>query len=161
MRDPWSQTHPLFLGKEFWVSRLVKMRSQPRLLTQFQRKDLARPGVEVLELNLQSHDGTPITALLARSKFHRLGRAVHLRLCGGLETCAIDWKAVDEGIGDLVFPFPEGRCLEERVLDVLRMAQVAADLEAIEAREVELYHGSRTPPDEFVIAELVLQQGWE
>lgn len=161
MRGPWSQARPIFLGKEFWLARLEKMRSQPRLLTQLQRKDLARPGVEVLELNLKSHDGTPITALFARSKFHRLGHAVHLRLCGGLETCAIDWKAVNKGIGDLVFPFPAGRCLEERVLDVLRMAQVAADLEAIEIQEVELYPGSRTPPDEFVIADWVLQEGWE
>ena len=160
MQGPWRQSHPLFLGEDFWLPRLAQMRSRPRQLTQLQRIDLARPGIEVLELSLQSHDGTPIKALLTRSTFHRVGRAVHLRTCCGLDTCAIDWKAVDKGIGDLVFPFPADRGLEARVLDVLRMAQVAADLESIQVSEVELHHGVQAAPDEFVIAELVLQQRW-
>jgi hypothetical protein len=136
------------------------MRQQPRQLTQLQRNDLARPGIEVIELSLNSHDGTPIKALLARSTFHRVGRAMHLRTCCGLETCAIDWKAVEQGIGDLVFPFPSERNLEGKVLDVLRMAHVAADLESIEAQDVELHHGARAAPDEFLIADLVLKQRW-
>ena len=160
MQVPWRQSHPLFLGRDYWVSRLAKMRSEPRHLTQLQRRDLARPGAEVLELNLKSHDGAPIQALLARSTFHRIGRAVHLRTCCGLDTCAIDWKAVEEGTCDLVFPFPSDRPLEARVLDVLRMVQVAADLESVRAGEVQLFHGARTAPDEYLIAELVLEQGW-
>ncbi len=161
MQGPPNHSTPLFLGKDYWLPRLAHLRGSPRQLTQLQRKDLARPGIEVLELTLLSHDGAPLQALLARSTFHRAGRAVHLRTCCGLDTCAIDWRAVERGISDLVFAFPAEHNLEARVLDVLRLTQVAAELESIPMSKVSLHCGTRSAPDEFRIANLVLQQSWD
>ena len=97
---------------------------------------------------------------MARSSFHRTGHAVQIRLCGELETCAIDWKAVERGACDVVFPHPPDRRLADRVLDVLRLAAAISSVESVNGDAVRFWSGCQAPPDEFVIADLVRDRGW-
>ena len=114
----------------------------------------------MLELRLNAHDGVQIRALLARSVFNRVGCPVQLRTCVDMETCAIDWGAVERGSCDIVFPHPPDRRLEDRVLDVLRWMRAAAQLDAVDGGKIELYSGCQPRPDEFAIADLVRERGW-
>ena len=149
----------LLLDPGYWRPRLHRLDS-PAQLVRIPREDLGRPGIEVLELRLKAHDGVSLRALLARSAFHREGANVHLRTCCDFDTCALDFDAVERGTSDVVFPPPEGRRLEDRVLDVLRIAQTLCALEGVDPGDLELYSGRTAPPDEFRIAELVRSQGW-
>lgn len=160
MAAPEEPTRHLLLDPDYWRPRLEALRDRPPKVVRIPRDDLARPGVEVVELRLKAHDGAPLRALLARSAFHRAGGEVHLRTCCDFETCALDFRAVERGTSDVVFPFPPGHRLEDRVLDVLRVARTISTVESIEAEAVRLYSGHRTPPDEFRIAELVRDSGW-
>ena len=144
---------------DFWRSRLEALRRVPRHLTQIPRADLSRPGIDVVELRLKAHDRTPLSGLAARSTFHRRGCPIHLRICEALTNCAIDYFAVESGWCDVVFPFPEEHRLEDRVVDVLRLADAAGSLQDLPAQRVELYSGHRPPPQEFVIADLLRERG--
>ena len=148
------------LDHDYWAPRLRRLDDEPRNLVQIPRTDLSRPGIEVTELRLRAHDGAPLRALLARSAFQQSGAQVHLRLCEDLDTCALDWRAVEQGTSDLVFHYPPERRLEDRVLDVLRLTEAACSLEAVDCSDVRFYSGCQSPPDEFVIAELVRDKGW-
>jgi len=150
----------LLLDPEFWRPRLQRLSQEPRQLVQVPRPDLERPGIEVLELRLKAHDGADLRGLLARSAYHRTGDQVRLRLCGDLETSALDWRAVEEGATDLVFRYPAARRLQDRVLDVVRLTQAACSLESIDCSRIEFHAGHRPTPDEFVIADLFRSQGW-
>jgi len=150
----------LLLDPEFWRPRLQQLADEPRRLVQIPRPDLARPGIEVLELRLKAHDGADLRGLLARSAYQRKGDQVHLRLCGDLETSALDWRAVAGGTTDLVFRYPPERRLQDRVLDVVRLTEAACSLESIDCSRIEFHVGHQATPDEFVIAELFRRQGW-
>lgn len=143
----------------FWRPRLEALHNEPRHLAQIPRPELARPGIDVVELRLKAHDREPLKGLMARSTFHRRGCSIHLRTCEALVNCALDFGAVESGWCDVVFPFPEGRRLEDRVVDVLRVAQAACSLQDVELACVELYSGHRPPPQEFVIADLLRTRG--
>ena len=148
------------LDPDFWATRLKQLEGEPRNLVQIPRTDLSRPGTEVTELRLRAHDGETLHAILARSAFTAEGAPVHLRLCGDLETCAVDWHAVEQGTSDLVFHHPPNRRLEDRVLDVLRLTEAACSLGSIECASVQYFAGCQPLPDEFVIADLVREKGW-
>jgi hypothetical protein len=150
----------LLLDPDFWKPRLQRLTDEPQSLVRVPRTDLSRPGIEVIELRIKSHDGATIRALMAHSAFHRNGGAVHLRTCYDLETCALDWGAVEQGTSDVVFPYPPDRKLEDRVLDVLRLTAIVASMESVDSREVRFHSGCQAPPDEFVIADLVRDMGW-
>lgn len=150
----------LLLDPGFWRPRLQRLAEEPRQLVQIPRPDLARPGIEVLEVRLKAHDGADLKGLLARSAYQRTGDQVHLRLCGNLETSALDWRAVRAGTTDLVFHYPPERRLQDRVLDVVRLADAACALESVDCSRVEFHVGHQLTPDEFVIAELFRRQGW-
>ncbi len=150
----------LLLDPKYWIPRLRLLESEPCRLIQVRREDLRRPGTEVVELRWKAHDGIRMTALLARSSFHRADQPVQIRLCGDLETCAIDWKAVETGSCDVVFPPPPNRRLVDRVLDVLRLASTVSQVDSVAAETVLFWSGCQTPPDEFVIADMVRECGW-
>ncbi|MEO6710730.1 MAG: hypothetical protein ABIP42_14205 [Planctomycetota bacterium] len=68
--------------------------------------------------------------------------------------------AVTEGCLDFVWQIPAGRRLEDRVLDVLRVWQVAVHYSGLSAEDVRLVAaipGQET--DEFMIASRLLDQG--
>jgi hypothetical protein len=150
----------LLLDPGFWGPRLEQLAEEPRQLVQIPRPDLARPGIEVLELRLRAHDGATLSGLLARSAYHRTGGEVNLRLCGDLETSALDWRAVEAGATDLVFHHPPERHLQDRVLDVVRVTEAACALGSVDGSRIRFLAGNHPMPDEFVLAELFRRQGW-
>lgn len=150
----------MLLDPVYWRPRLERLDDEPHQLVQIPRSELSRPGIEVIELRLRSHDGLPLRALMARSEYHRAGGQVQLRNCADLATCAIDWGAVERGTCDLVFCYPAEHRLENRVLDVLRVIKAASSLEGVDEAQVALYSGCQAPPDEFTIADLVRSHCW-
>ena len=150
----------LLLDPEFWRPRLSKMNEVPRRLLIFPRPDLARPGIEVIELRLRAHDCERLVCILGRPSFCATGEAVQVRICDRVEGPELDWHAIEEGSTDLVFACPDGRRLEDRVLDVLRVAMAAASVESTDWREVGLLPRRDTPKDEQVLADMIRSKGW-
>ena len=126
----------------------------------FPRPDLSRPGVEVVELRVTAHDGARLIGILGRPSFCAQGDVVHVRVTDALTSPELDWHAIEEGESDLVFSFPPERSLEDRVLDVLRVAQSAASLESTSWKEVHLIPRRDAPKDEQVLADLLRSKGW-
>lgn len=160
MAIPEDPLRQLLLDPDYWRPRLDRLQTSPATVLRVERPDLARPGIEVIELRLPAHDGTTLRALLAHSSVHRSGAAVHLRTCRDFDTCALDFDAVSRGASDVVFPAPPGRRLEDRVLDLLRLSRAISRVESIPEDSVELYCGCQSPPDEFRVADLLRSQGW-
>lgn len=160
MAAPQEGFRSLLIDPTFWGPRLRRLSEEPRHLVQIPRDDLARPGFLVLELRLRGYDGAPLQGLLSRWAFQADASQVQLRTTADLQSAAVDWRAVEEGATDLVFAFPPRRKLEDRVLDVLRVAEAASSLTSVDPRGVSLYRDCRPPGDEFVIADLVRERAW-
>jgi hypothetical protein len=87
---------------------------------------------------------------------------IRLRLVPANAQPDIDRNAVASGVIEYALQFPAGRRLEDRVLDVVRICQLAAAKNGVEAREVELYSPPGEPnPDEFLIASELLSAAVE
>jgi hypothetical protein len=147
------------LDPAFWRPRLATLSDNPKQITVQVRAELAQPGTDVFELELRAHDGIALHAFLARSAFHSQAAGAHIRPCSDLTTCAIDWRSVDEGMTDVVFPRIVERRMEDRVLDVLRLVDAVAVVEKLPESSVHLHAGLGPPPDEFILAELVRSMG--
>jgi hypothetical protein len=156
--DPALRQH--LLDPAYWQPRLERLAEVPRKLVILPRPDLSRPGVEVLELRLQAHDRTAVRAILGRSAFARAGEHVRVRPAGQRDPEQLDWAALEQGRTDVSLCFPPGRRLEDRVLDVLRVAQAACSLESIASSRVWLGWGQRSDEDEFVLAGMIRDRGW-
>lgn len=93
--------------------------------------------------------------MLARSAFAVEGVESILRLAPEEEGEDPDWGVVDGGRADLAFllqPDFHSRRLEDRVLDVLRLACGATTLEGIEEEQIHLPQAPERPPaDELLI----------
>jgi hypothetical protein len=78
---------------------------------------------------------------------------VRLRLVPADRPPEIDLPAVRAGVVEYALQFPAGRKLEDRVLDVLRVCELAASKENVRPHEVFLFTQDEGPePDEFLIA---------
>ena len=143
----------------FWRPRLERLEREPRKLAVFPRPDLSRPGIDVIELRLCAHDGVKLTALLARSAFAETGVVIRLRACADPEGPGLDFSAVEEGGTDLVFQYPPGRRLEDRVLDVLRIVAAACSVESMDCSKVSFQPSGSGVQDEFVIVQYLREMG--
>jgi len=150
----------LLMDPEFWRPRLERLDREPRQLAIFPRPDLGRAGIHVEELRLRAHDGARIGALLARSAFASTGLEVHLRACPEPGDSTLDFSTVESGGTDLVFTYPPGRRLEDRVLDLLRVVSAACSLENIDCSRVSFHPSDCCVQDEFAIVEFLRQGGW-
>lgn len=154
----------LLLDPDYWRPRLERLEARPRHLAIFPRPDLERPGIEVLELRLQAHDGERLSALLARSAFAQSGGTIRVRPAAtglGLRAEEPDWLAVEAGESDLVLQYPADRRLEDRVLDVLRVVEAACSIESVGGDRVAFTGEAPEPslPDEFAIARRLHSSG--
>ncbi|MFN0006521.1 MAG: hypothetical protein ACKVXR_01335 [Planctomycetota bacterium] len=117
------------------------------------RPDLSSPPVKVEEFRVKAHDGLRLTGLRGRRSLELAGFRIRLRLVSEGGQPEIDQKAVAGGVIEYALQFPAGRRLEDRVLDVVRICQLAAAKDGVEPREVQLYSPPGSPnPDEFLIA---------
>jgi len=158
--DPDAPLHHL-LDPEYWKPRLERLGAVPRHLVVTPRPDYGRPGIEVAELRLRAHDGERLQALLCRPCFGCQGDALLVEVCEAPCPEELDWGAVEEGAVEVLFRYPPGRRLEDRVLDVVRVFQAACSIEPGEGGPVSF--GRRQgcgPADELVIVSRLHERGW-
>lgn len=137
-----------------------QMQSAHRGLLILPRPDLSSPLVDVVEWRLRAHDGVRLWGLRGCSPFHPEPRGAWIRETTTCDLPEICIDAVADGCLDFVWQIPAGRRLEDRVLDVLRVWQVAVYYSGLAPSEVQLV--SPIPgqePDEFMIASRLLAQG--
>ncbi len=150
--------HPLLLEPTYWRTRLQGMEQVGRSLTFVPRPDLSGAGSEVVEFRLRAHDGTRLWGLLARPGWQEGQRPARIRMVGPSERPQIDRQAIERGDADLVFQEPPGRRLEDRVLDVVRICQLAQDTQGVDAGRIRFVSPrGRREPDEFLIAQQLLR----
>ena len=79
-------------------------------------------------------------------------------MVGPSESPEIDRRALEDGEAEVVFQEPPGRRLEDRVLDVVRICQLAQDTEGVDRGRIHFISPTgRRAPDEFLIAQQLLQ----
>lgn len=106
---------------------------------------------------MKGHDGLRLTGLQGRRSLELTEVRIRLRLVptGGLPE--IDLPAVAAGVVEYALQFPAGRRLEDRVLDVVRICELAAAKDGLQPRDVQLYTPpGESDPDEFLIASELL-----
>lgn len=147
---------PFLFDRDFWCAKLAYLRAIPRRLLIVPRPELSRPGFDVMEIKLRSHDGERLAALVARSAFGCSDQPSKIRLLGPDDLMRVRWSVVEQGQLEACFRPLEGRRLEDRVLDLLRVIDAIRSLEDTSTC-VELAPESRDPlPDDVWIAEQVL-----
>jgi len=111
----------------------------------------------VEEFRIRAHDGLRLTGLQGRRSLELTEARIRLRVVPAERIPEIDRQAVAGGVIEYVLQFPAGRRLEDRVLDVVRICELAAARAGVEPCEVQLYSPSGVPdPDEFLIASELL-----
>lgn len=119
-----------------------------------QRQDLSRPGCDVIEYRLRAHDGAQLWGLFARPAWQTGRLPARIRSVGPAERPEIDPKTLADGFAEFVFQEPAGRKLADRVLDVVRICQMAFRTEGIDRLQVSFSCPTEArEPDEFVIAQ--------
>lgn len=148
------ELHPLLLEPEYWRHRLQEQRSIRPFLLITPRPDLSSAGCEVQEIRFQSHDGVRLWGLVGRCPLIRCEQAANLRFVGPCERPTIDHELVQTGRTEFVVQSPAGRRLEDRVLDAVRLCEVAASFDSVDPSRVGF---ERTPgpglPDDVRIAD--------
>jgi hypothetical protein len=149
--------HPLLLERSYWRNRLQVLKlARPSVLL-IPRPELSDASVDVDEFRIRAHDGVRLFGLRAQSRLGAQRSPARIRIVGPCEIPEIDRTRVDVGECEFVFQEPAGRRLEDRVLDVLRICQVAAQSECVRADQVQLVSASQQP-DEFLIASHLLAE---
>ena len=129
-----------------------------RSLSIVPRPDLSGGDREVVEFRLRAHDGQRLWGLLARPGFHRGARPARIRVVGPSERPEIDVQILQQGEAELVFQEPPGRRLEDRVLDVVRVCQLAQGTEGVDGGRIRFHSvDENREPDEFLIAQQLLE----
>jgi hypothetical protein len=146
---------PLLLEPDYWRRRVAEMEDLALGLLILPRPDIAQQGMEVVEWRLRAHDGLRLWGLRCQSSFHVCPTGARIRQ---VETCQRPdacFDAVCEGRVDFVYQVPAGRKLEDRVLDVLRVLQLAASYSSLAPGAIALEGDS----DELMIAAQLVAQG--
>jgi hypothetical protein len=146
--------HPLLLESGYWRNRLRELRIARVSLVLIPRPELSSGGIQVDEFRVRAHDGIRLWGLRARSRFG--ASSARVRVVGPSELPRIDSAAVLRGEAEFVFQEPAGRRLEDRVLDVLRVCQLAGDVGGTPAQVELVPPADRPAPDEFLIASQLL-----
>jgi hypothetical protein len=109
--------------------------------------------VRVEEFRVRAYDGLRLPGLVGKRSMAIGASRTRLRILPPERPPEVDMPAVRSGVIEYALQLPAGRRLEDRVLDVLRVCQLAASRESIRPQDVVLYSpDSETEPDEFLIA---------
>lgn len=152
--------HDAFVDPTYWDVKLRSLDATPRKLLVFPRQELALPGGEASEIWLRAHDDTRLRALFARSAITLPRSEVAIRIVDDLHGHRFDWDQIADGRPEVLIEHQQGRRLEDRVLDLLRVMRAARDLAGIEGPRM----GLRTEEvdrarDEVLIVERLLGEG--
>lgn len=151
---PHRTLHPLLLDPQYWRNRLAELDLAQRRLLMIPRLDLSCPGLDVTEIRFRTHDGLRLWGLVGRSSVHRDERPARVRLVGPSTPPDVDAGCVEDGCLDVVVQEVAGRRLEDRVLDLLRVLDLARRLDGVDSARVRLEPPvDEHVPDEYRIAE--------
>ena len=146
--------HPLLLEPTYWRNRLEGMSLERASLMITPRPDLSGHGREVVEFRLRAHDGERLWGLFARPSWRSGPWPARIRSVGPADRPEVSANLLQDGQAEFVFQEPAGRRLEDRVLDVVRVCQVAFQTAGIDRLAVRFDCSTETDgPDEFLIAE--------
>ena len=153
------QPHPLLLERGYWRKRLQALKLARPSALYTPRPDRSSPPVKVEEVRIRAHDGLRLVGLQGKRSL-ALGEArIRLKLIPADRVPEIDLHAVAGGIVEYALQYPAGRRLEDRVLDVVRICELAAAREGVAPRDVLLYCPPGEPePDEFLIVSELLSE---
>jgi len=150
---------PFLLEPSYWQDRIARMETVSRSFLLMPRADLSSPLVDVVEWRLRAHDGERLSGLRGQSPFHPSPAGASIRMAEPGDELAVRLDTVAEGCVDFVYRVPHARRLEDRVLDVLRVWQAALN-GGVDPETVRLVPAPGAEvPDEFMIAERLLEQG--
>lgn len=149
--------HPLLLQRSYWSDRLQALQAARPSVLLIPRPELSSRALEVDEFRIRAHDGIRLHGLRAQSRIGRSSKPATIRLVGPSDLPEIHSNEIGAGETQFVLQEPAGRRLEDRVLDVLRVCQVAAQNEHVRADQVRLV-SPRIEPDEFLIASQLLAE---
>jgi len=146
---------------EYWRGRIAEQRAVRPFLLLTPRPDLSTGTCEVQEVRFQAHDGVRLWGLMGRCPILRSEQPATLRFVGPCQLPTIDVNSVQQGCTEFVIQTPAGRRLEDRVLDALRLCQIAADFETVDSAQVDFQgHGRGVQlPDEVRIADRLRARG--
>jgi len=157
MPGPSKRTlHPLLFERSYWRNRLQELKLARQSVLLIPRPELSSSFVEVDEFRIRAHDGLRLYGLRAQSRIGGGLGPARVRIVGPSDLPTIDCENIVSGQCEYVFQEPAGRKLEDRVLDVLRICQLAADTGSDNTRGVRLASDEGSEPDEFLIASRIL-----
>lgn len=118
------------------------------------RPDLSGACCEVQEIRFQSHDGVRLWGLVGRCPLLNSEQPALLRFVGPCERPTIDGASVQLGRTEFVVQTPAGRRLQDRVLDAVRLCEIAARFESVDPQQVGFERSAGPePPDDIRIAD--------
>ena len=135
------ELHPLLLERKYWRDRLQEQQATRPFLLLTPRPDLSSASCDVQEIRFRAHDGARIWGLVGRSPFLRGPQPASLRVLNAADVPRIDVGEVERGRTQFLIQMPPGRRLVDRVLDVLRLRQIAVDFALIDGERVEFAGG--------------------
>ena len=147
--------HPLLLERSYWRNRLQELNLARQSVLLIPRPELSSAAIVVDEFRIRAYDGLRLFGLKAQSRFGG-ARAARVRVVGPSELPRIDRATIESGWTEYVLQEPAGRKLEDRVLDVLRVCQLAMSGENVDPKRITLAADVGREPDEFLIASQLL-----
>jgi hypothetical protein len=153
--------HPLLLEPTYWRERLRGLEGADKGLFFTPRPDLSTAGIEVVAFRVRAHDGEVLRGFLARPLWQAGDRPAIVRSVPAGRAAEVDVETVRSGSAELVFEEPAGRALPDRVLDVVRVSQIALKAPGID--RLQIHFGCLTDddgeiPDEYLIADQLLER---
>jgi hypothetical protein len=149
--------HPLLLDQDYWHNRLQELRMTRQSVLLVPRPELSSEAVIVDEFRLKAHDGVRLFGLRAKCRFSCDAPRATVRVVGPSDLPEIDRRNIERGETVFVLQEQAGRKLEDRVLDVLRVCQLASSMDLEHPPRVELESETDLDPrDEFLIASQLL-----
>ncbi len=146
--------HPLLLDPAYWQARLQEQQATRPFLLITPRPDLSSAGCEIQEIRFRAFDGHSLWGLMGRCPILTGSQKAVISLSKTSQPLRIDKELVQSGAVQVLVQLPAGRRLEDRVLDTLRAAEVAAALQSVDGTNVQFaLEVNGLVPDEVRIAQ--------
>ncbi len=146
--------HPLLLEPDYWRVRLQAQQATRPFLLITPRPDLSSAGCEIQEIRFRASDGHRLWGMMGRCPILNGLQPASISLRKSSQPLKIDKELVQAGTIQFLVQLHAGRRLEDRVMDALRVAEVAAAMQYVDRSQVQFaLAGSAYAPDEIRIAE--------
>jgi len=147
-----SRVHPFILQPDYWRARLERPGSPQGSLLLLPRPDASTPFVEVEEFRFKAHDGVRLWGVRMLAGYRAPEQPSRICIVGPAEAINPETRALEPGGAFFFLREPEGRNLEDQVLDVLRLACLIASLERRGVEHIDCQGvGQEATPDHLAL----------